>query len=52
MNKQNKSVVLNIRVTEDIKAELQKQAEADKRTLSDFVRLKLEELADRNKKKK
>lgn len=45
----NKTVNINIRVTEAVKAELQKLADNDRRTLSDFIRLKLEEMAGKAK---
>jgi len=51
MDKENKTVNINLRVSEQTKAELSKLAEIDKRTLSDFIRLQLEKLAEANKKK-
>jgi uncharacterized protein (DUF1778 family) len=43
--KDNKTVNINIRVTEETKKELQKLADADRRSLSDFIRLLLEKIA-------
>jgi mRNA-degrading endonuclease RelE of RelBE toxin-antitoxin system len=50
MKSKNKTVNINIRVTEAVKKDLQKLADADKRTVSDFIRLKLEELAGKDNK--
>jgi len=44
MDKGNKSVTVNIRIEEAIKEQLQRLAEKDRRTLSDFIRLQLEKL--------
>jgi len=43
--KDNKTVNINIRVSEDTKKELSRLAEIDRRTLSDYIRLQLEKLA-------
>ena len=43
--KENKTVNINIRVSEDTKKELIRLAEIDRRTLSDYIRLQLERLA-------
>jgi uncharacterized protein (DUF1778 family) len=43
--KENKTVNINIRVSEEVKKELTRLAEIDRRTLSDFIRLQLEKLA-------
>ena len=45
-------IQVNIRLEEKTKNELQKLADLDKRTLSDFIRIKLEELVESSKKKK
>ena len=45
-------IQVNIRLEEKTKNELQKLADADRRTLSDFIRIKLEELVETLKKKK
>ena len=45
--KRNTSV--NIRMTEDLRDELQRLATAHKRTLSDYVRILLEEHVERQK---
>ena len=45
-------IQVNIRLEEKTKNELQKLADADKRTLSDYIRIKLEELVETSKKKK
>lgn len=50
-DRDNKTVNINIRVTEETKKELLKQAEIDRRTLSDYIRLQLEKLAESIKKK-
>jgi uncharacterized protein (DUF1778 family) len=42
--KENKTVNINIRVSEDTKKELARLAEIDRRTLSDYIRLQLERL--------
>jgi uncharacterized protein (DUF1778 family) len=43
--KENKTMNINIRVSEEVKKELTRLAEIDRRTLSDFIRLQLEKLA-------
>jgi len=43
---------INIRVEPELKKELQKMADADHRSLGDFIRLQLEKLVEINKKKK
>lgn len=50
MERQNKSVTVNIRLDEATKKQLQKLADNDRRTLSDFVRVQLENLAKSFKK--
>ena len=45
-------IQVNIRLEQKTKDELQKLADKDKRTLSDFIRIKLEELVETSKKKK
>lgn len=42
--KDNKTVNLNIRVSDGVKTELARLAEADRRNLSDYIRLQLEKL--------
>ena len=43
--KDNKTVNINLRVSEETKKELTRLAEIDRRTLSDYIRLQLEKLA-------
>ncbi|MFN8259943.1 MAG: hypothetical protein U0X41_03280 [Chitinophagales bacterium] len=40
---------IKLRVTEDMKAYLQKLAEKDRRKLSDYIRLKLDEVIEKDK---
>lgn len=47
-----KSETIIVRVDEEIKKDLQKLADADKRKLSDYVRLVLEDHVNIDKKKK
>jgi predicted transcriptional regulator len=42
---------ITIRLSEDLKKSLQKLADNDRRKLSDFIRLRLEEIANSKKKK-
>lgn len=42
--KENKTVNINIRVSDKTKKELAKLAQADQRTLSDYIRIQLEKL--------
>jgi mRNA-degrading endonuclease RelE of RelBE toxin-antitoxin system len=49
-DKDNKTVNINLRVSESTKKELLKLADSDRRTLSDYIRLQLEKLATTNKK--
>jgi uncharacterized protein (DUF1778 family) len=49
-DKENKTVNINLRVSEDTKKELLKLANLDRRTLSDYIRLQLEKLAETGKK--
>ena len=51
MENGNKTVNINLRVTEGTKEALLKLAENDRRTLSDYIRLQLEKLAELNGKK-
>jgi hypothetical protein len=44
-----KTVNINIRVSEQTKKDLQKLADLDRRTLSDYIRLKLEELTSKKR---
>lgn len=48
--KVNKGTMLNIRIEEDVKQGLIRLAELDKRTLSDYIRIQLEELVKRSEK--
>jgi uncharacterized protein (DUF1778 family) len=50
MDRDNKTVNINLRVTEGTKEVLLKLAENDRRTLSDYIRLQLERLAENGKK--
>lgn len=51
MGKDNKTVNINLRVTDKTKRELEKLANLNQRTLSDYIRLYLEKLVEtRNKK--
>lgn len=50
-DKDNKIVNINFRVSEKAKEELQKLADADRRPLSDWIRLQLEKLVEMAKKK-
>lgn len=49
-DKENKTVNINLRVSESTKKDLLKLAEIDRRSLSDYIRLELEKLAKTNKK--
>ena len=49
--KERKTVNLNIRITDAIKKGLDKLALADKRTVSDYIRLQLEKLVENSQKK-
>ena len=49
-DKENKTVNINLRVSESTKKGLVKLADLDKRTLSDYIRLQLERLAETSKK--
>jgi hypothetical protein len=51
MDRDNKTVNINIRVTETVKRELLSLADIDRRSLSDYIRLQLERLAEATKKK-
>jgi hypothetical protein len=51
MDKENKTVNINIRVSDKVKNELQKLADIDRRTLSDYLRLQIEKIAVAPKKK-
>lgn len=51
MTKENKTVNINIRVSETTKKALQILADKDQRTLSDWIRLQLEKIAETAKKK-
>jgi predicted DNA-binding protein len=48
MDKDNKSVMVNLRITEELKKRLLILADQDQRTLSDFIRLQLEKLVKPN----
>lgn len=49
MDKDNKTVNINLRVSEGTKQALLKLAEIERRTLSDYIRLQLEKLATTQK---
>ena len=49
-DKENKTVNINLRVSEKTKADLVKLADQDSRSLSDYIRLQLERLAGAGKK--
>ena len=49
--KERKTVNLNIRITEATKKGLEKLAAADRRTVSDYIRLQLERLVENIPKK-
>jgi hypothetical protein len=51
VDKEKKTVQLNIRITEPIKAGLDKLAEADRRTVSDYIRVQLENIVNQSIKK-
>jgi mRNA-degrading endonuclease RelE of RelBE toxin-antitoxin system len=51
MDKENKTVNINIRVSDSTKKALQKLADNDQRTLSDWIRLQLDKIAVNGKKK-
>jgi uncharacterized protein (DUF1778 family) len=51
MDRENKTVNINLRVSEGTKQALLKLAEVERRTLSDYIRLQLERLAELTKKK-
>lgn len=44
VDKEKKTINLNIRITEETKKGLDKLAELDRRTVSDYVRIQLENL--------
>ena len=46
-----KDTVINLRVNNALKKELQKLADADRRKLSDYISVQLELLVERSKKK-
>lgn len=50
-DKDNKTVNINLRVTEAVKKELVKLADNDRRSLSDYLRLQIEKLVETPKKK-
>lgn len=50
-DKENKTVNINLRVSETTKKELAKLADQDRRTLSDYLRLQIERIVDSSKKK-
>ena len=47
----NKEETIQVRVEPDLKKELQKMADADSRSLADYVRLQLTKLVKENKKR-
>ena len=50
-DKERKVINLNIRITESVKKGLDKLAEEDRRTVSDFIRLQLESLVQKGQKR-
>ena len=52
MAAENKNEAIVVRVSPDLKADLQAMADADSRKLSDFVRFQLQKLVEASKKKK
>ncbi len=51
MTKGNKDSVINLRVSEQLKKEIKKLADNDRRNLSDFINVQLEILVEKSKKK-
>jgi hypothetical protein len=51
VDKDKKTVQLNLRITKAIKEGLDKLAQADHRTVSDYIRLQLENLVANSQKK-
>ena len=51
MDKENKTININVRVTQPTKDELQKLADAAQRSLSDYIRLQLEKIINSGKKR-
>ena len=49
--KMKRDTTIIIRIEKQAKKELQKLAESDRRSLADFIRLKLESIVDESKKK-
>lgn len=52
MTENNKTQIVPIRLTPELKTELQKMAELDNRNLSDFIRVQLKKLVEAFKKKR
>lgn len=50
MKQDNKTEMLTIRIDKGTKAKLQVLADAERRSLSDYIRLELEKLVKNNKK--
>ena len=50
--KGNKSIIVGVRMDQEMKGELIRLAETDSRSLSDFIRLQLTKLIQGTKKKK
>lgn len=48
----NMDNIVGIRMSNDLKASLQKLADADKRKLSDFIRVQLQRLVEQSRSKK
>ena len=51
MTTDNKDTFINLRINSNLKKELQKLAEADRRKLSDFINVQLQILVEKAKKK-
>ena len=51
MTKETKDTNIVIRVTETLKNNLQKLADNDRRTLSDYIHIQLEQIVEKSKKK-
>ena len=51
MTKENRDTVINLRVNSNLKKELQKLADTDRRKLSDYIHVQLELLVEKSKKK-
>lgn len=52
MSQDNKTETIILRVEPSLKADLQRMADMDERTLADYVRVQLKKLVESSKKKK